>query len=272
MNARPDEGMFVVIYCRVSTDDKDQTNDTQERVCRQWCEQQGMKILDVYRDEVSGTTLERPDFSRMFTRIMMKKDVDYIVAYDQSRITRSDNFDEIKEMFSTARCRFRFVNMDVDTDSLPGQIVSDIFSRVNTHENKVRNEKTHLGMETKKIAGYHVGRPAKFMFSEDIDDAPKGRYDPDSTKAYHEADIYAYASKGYSLYKLATKILGIDCKTLICEMRPRDPSDPKCRNKGTKDRYTPYMSLLRQYLEQDKGCAGERVGNDPETTGERVVS
>ena len=272
----------VVIYCRVSTDDSGQTNETQERECRRYCESQGYMVLDVYRDERTGSNTNRDEWSNMINRIVMHEDVDYIVAYDQSRVTRGEDYENIRAKLAMFRCRFKFVKLDLDDETLAGKITHSVMMHVNSEENKVRNEKTRLGMQTRKDNGIHVGRPAVFMFSEDIPTAPKGRYQPPNpedgvrgTLTATENYIYSFAREGRSIYYVAKTILGISYHTLVEEMRPRDPSDPTGRNKGTKDRYSIYMELYNRARgtaqAQREGSTEERVGNPTETVEERVV-
>lgn len=269
-----DEQFRAVIYCRVSTDDKDQTNDTQERVCREWCESKGFVILDVYRDEESGTTLDRPNFSRMLSRIMLSRDVDYIVAYDQSRITRGEDFNDLKKSLSEFRCRFRFVRLDLDDSTMVGKIAQDVMMHVNNEENIIRNERTRAGMQTRKLRDkQHLGRPARIVFVEDREGMLIGRVKENYTILVTEDYIMSFARKGYSLNFVASKILHVSYHSLVREMRPRDPSDPKCRNTGTKDRYSEYARILKESTEgMSKGCVEQRVGNGAESVEQRVVS
>lgn len=276
--ATDDDQYNVVIYCRVSTNDKDQTNDTQERICREFCQKHGYNILRVYRDEVSGTSDERDEFDHMWTRITRKKDVDYVVAYDQSRITRGEDFDEIKRDLAQYRCRIKLVKLDIDETTLAGKITQSVMMHVNNEENLVRNEKTKLGMDTRRREGKHIGRPARFLFAEDIEEKSKtsnGVFKAGVTTVVSERTLYDYARSGMSINYVARRILSISPTTLLWEMKPRDPEDPKNRCKGLKDRYSVYMSLYREALKSGEGhCKGsslERVGNGDETALERVV-
>ncbi len=267
-----DDRFTAVIYCRVSTDDHGQSNDTQERLCRDWCEKNSIRVLEIYTDEMSGSTPNRPGLAMMLNRIQFQQDADFIVAYDQSRITRADDFEQIKAMVSPYRCRIRLVRMDLDLDSLSGQITQDVMSRVNKEENRVRNEKTHLALETKKREGFHVGRPARFLFAEDIDSKPRGCFREGVTLVIPEDLMYSYAEKGYSINYAAEKILGIDAHVVMREMRLADPSNPKCRNKGLVDRFSKYMELYEASKGAYKPSGVQTVGNPAELGVQRVVS
>ena len=271
-----------VIYCRVSTDDKGQTNENQEFMCRKWCDAHGYEVVDVYRDTITGTTIIRPGLNMMIARIKSERDVDYIVAYDQSRITRGEdpknNFDAVKDLLAGSRCRFRFVLMDVDDSNIAGKILGDLNTRINAQENKLRSERTKAALMKLKSDGKHVGRPARFLIAEDIEAKPDGVFKAGVTVVMPEKTLYDYARSGYTLNYVAEKILHIPPTCLVWELHERQPDNPKCRYKGLKDRYTPYMQILHSVLlaesDGNGGCKPselQRVGNPDESALQRVV-
>ena len=85
------KGRTAVIYARVSTKgqaDAGTSIETQLRVCRKWCEHEGVEIIAEFHDDgVSGTTTDRDAFSSMFGAIISKKPF-YLVVYDSDRLTR----------------------------------------------------------------------------------------------------------------------------------------------------------------------------------------
>ena len=104
-----------------------------------------------------------------------------------------------------------------------------------------RSEQVKAAMERCREENLHLGRPAKFMFEEDIDTAPEGRCN-DDTIIVTEEEFYGYARKGYSLYKVAN-MLGLGYNIIIFEVKPRQPGT---RFKGSKDRYSIYMNLYKE--------------------------
>ena len=258
----------VVIYCRVSTDDSGQTNKTQEFECRKFCESMGFEVMEVYRDEETGTSPYREDFGKMMLRVQLQQDVDYIVAYDQSRITRGDDIKKLKALIEPHRCAFKFVRLDIDDSTIGGRITQAVQTEINAEENRVRNEKTRLGMQERVREGKHVGRPARIMFAEDKLTAPTGRYKEGFTVIVNEDQIYGYARKGYSLYFVANEILEIPYNCLINEMHEKRPGT---RYTGPKDRFSEYMTLCASSKDVHKGSATQRVGNEPKTDAQRVV-
>lgn len=85
------EEYTVVLYARVSTDDKGQTNETQIRELKEYCQRKGYVIADggeaIYTDEQTGKNDKRRGFREMKGRIS-EGDIDYVVARNQDRISR----------------------------------------------------------------------------------------------------------------------------------------------------------------------------------------
>lgn len=77
--------MKVAIYCRVSTDDKDQNTERQKLKCEQYCELQGHEIIYLIEEYHKGDSspFERPKFKN----IDLKK-IDGIIVFTIDRLTR----------------------------------------------------------------------------------------------------------------------------------------------------------------------------------------
>lgn len=115
------------------------------------------------------------------------------------------------------------------------------------------------GMEKAKESGKHVSRPARFMFLEDIESAPKGRCILTPTEDHKtvtmvrtEGELMEYARKGYSINYVAKNIFCIPTNVLLNEMKLRDPDNPRSRAKGMKDRFSEYMRLYDESRKRDR--------------------
>jgi site-specific DNA recombinase len=80
------------LYLRVSTEEQVRDAyglESQERKCRELCQERGWEIVEVFRDAgVSGwADVERPEFHRMMAAIQKKRNVN-LVFYDYSRFAR----------------------------------------------------------------------------------------------------------------------------------------------------------------------------------------
>lgn len=79
--------MKVAIYARISTSNKGQDADNQIQVLKEYCGKMDYEIFDVYTDEVSGATSERPSFKRMFSDASKRK-FDLVLFWSLDRLTR----------------------------------------------------------------------------------------------------------------------------------------------------------------------------------------
>jgi len=120
---------------------------------------------------------------------------------------------------------------------------------MNEHGKKVRE-----GMQRAREQGKYICRPAKFMFTDDLDDAHPDQFylkkdgiHKTYTLVISESRLYEYARRGYSYNKVAG-IIGISPSTLYYAMRLNDGTSPRFR--GTKDRYTEYMRLYHEAKEK----------------------
>ena len=248
-----------ILYARVSTDDHDQRVETQEREMRRYCEENNIEAVAYYCDEKTGTTLLRQGLMTALMHIRMSPvHIDYLMVYDQSRLTRDEATKDIRQQLEGTGCNIFYVATGKESDnSAAGRIVESITDIMNAEEIRVLRAKTKLGMETRKLQGKHVARPAVFMFAEDVEKAPEGRciLKPDErhktvTKVYPEKTIFDFASQGLSYFYVAKKLLGISPNVLYYEMRTKE-MDP--RGRGTKDRYTTYMQLYNDAKNGHKG-------------------
>lgn len=215
----PYEGMTAVGYCRVSTDDKGQTNETQANAIKEWASKTGADLVQIYYDEMTGTTLSRPGLMGAVGRILCDN-IRILVAFDQSRLTRNEDLRRIKEMIGSG-CSIRYVTSDIDPESIGGRVTDAIKQIFDKEENRIRADKTTLGMATRRdVMGIHVGRPAKLVFLEELDSCKKGlSVQPNdthvtSTMIQPLSAVMRMADEGKSLNYVATKVLGVKTMTL----------------------------------------------------------
>ena len=121
-------------------------------------------------------------------------------------------------------------------------------------EEEIKAMRIRNGMSLAKARGKYVCRPAKFMFTEDLDDAHPDKFylkkdgiHKTYTLVISESRLYEYARKGYSYNKVAG-IIGVSPSTLYYAMRLNDGTNPRFR--GTKDRYTEFMRLYNESKEK----------------------
>lgn len=211
----PYEGLTAIGYCRVSTDDKGQTNETQAKAIRDWAVRTGANLVEIFYDEMTGTTLNRPGLMQAVGRIRCDG-ISILVSYDSSRLTRNEELPRIREMIGE-RCTIRYTSSDIDPSSLGGRITDAVKQIFDKEENVIRSAKTSLGMATRRDQmGIHVGRPAKLVFTEELGSCKKGlKSTPDESHktqslVYPVETILGFADRGISMNHLAVKILDIN--------------------------------------------------------------
>jgi len=77
--------MKVVIYCRVSTDDKDQNPDRQIDPCKKYCEIHDHDIVEIITEYYTG---DSDPFTRPKGKCLLKKKAKGIVVFSIDRLTR----------------------------------------------------------------------------------------------------------------------------------------------------------------------------------------
>lgn len=199
-------GLTAIGYARVSTD-KGQTVETQKRLIMDWAESKGVTIKAIYADEgISGATFPRPELSQAIVDIQVNQ-IPILVCYDQSRLTR-DGFDDlpiIKKMLG--KCVIRYTTLDLNPDDLGAKIMSAIKTVTDSEERKTLGKRTADGMDTRKREGKHVGRPAEFLFREDIITAPIGLYKAGRTLTMSKPELMEHAKAGHSLTYVCKTVL-----------------------------------------------------------------
>ena len=181
----PNEGKRAVIYARVSTKgqaDSGVSIETQLKVCRQWCQQEGMEIVGEFHDDgVSGTTTNRDEFAAMIAAII-SQDPDFLVVYDTSRITRegNDKYDKLMSALRSFKCGVAYAGMGgMTADSQAARFVVPFKTTTDSILVKESTSKTRESVDRLISEGVHVSRAAGFVFEEDIPLMPKGRVLPE---------------------------------------------------------------------------------------------
>ncbi len=181
MSAGLNEGKKAVVYARVSTKgqaDSGASIDTQLKVCRRWCVNEGVIIVGEFHDDgVSGTTTDRDEFASLIGAVV-SKEPDFLVVYDSSRITRegSDKYEKLKSVLGSLRCTVVYAGLGgLSADSQAARYMDTFKTASDSLMVKESTKKTRESVNRLINEGTHVSRATGFAFSEDIDSMPKGR-------------------------------------------------------------------------------------------------
>ncbi len=259
------ESYTVVLYARVSTDDKGQTNETQIRELKEDRARMGDVMADggdcIYTDEQTAKNDKRPGFRELKGRIS-EGDVDYVVARNQDRISREPrDYQNFLEYCKQFRVRVRFSDNDSKPETAEGVILDSVQSGLAKADNIKRSVGTKKGMVTHKLNGTHVGRKLSFCFIEDLEEfyyPGIRKKDMIQTEGEHKTvllnvdSVLDFARNGYSIPE-ASKMMGVSPMTLRRALK----------DKGIAGEY---YRLLKKPLPQGMRTTRVTAGGENATT------
>lgn len=228
----------VVLYARVSTDDKGQTTETQIRAMKEYCGRNNFVIADngkaIYEDTQTATNDMRPGFREMKGRIS-ERDIDFVVARNQDRISREpvdyQNFINFAKQY---RVRLRFVDNDAKPETTDGVILDSVQAGLAKADNMKRSSTTKAGMQTAKLNGIHCGRRIMFCWSDEVmQNSSRIQTEGEHRTVIQSVEtIMDFARQGMSVSKTADTI-GVSRMTLKRALR----------SKGIEEQYEGLRSI-----------------------------
>lgn len=102
--------MFIRAYLRAST--QDQFADRAKQMLEQFVHERGHKIASYYRENISGTKLERPELGRL---LMDSYQNDILLVEQVDRLTRLSNSDWETLKKKIQQHQLRIVSLDIPT-------------------------------------------------------------------------------------------------------------------------------------------------------------
>lgn len=152
----------IAIYARVSTTQQD--TDAQITECRAYADRCGYQVVGVYQDKMSGVTgkEERPELSQLLDDAFSRK-FDAVLVYAIDRLGRSlKHCLDILESLKTYRCDFIALKQQIDTSSVTGELIFNIFASLANYERTMILERTALGRARAKARGVKFGRKSRY--------------------------------------------------------------------------------------------------------------
>jgi len=151
-----------LIYCRVSTEEqakKGYSLDAQENFCRKFAEENGYKVVEVYRDEgKSGTNLNRPALQNLLDRCQDDKSINAVIVQETDRLARNtkDHL-TIRAILKKAGVRLISVAQPMLDDSPEGRMIDTILASVNQFYSDTNSRKTKKGLQERFNSGWWPG-------------------------------------------------------------------------------------------------------------------
>ena len=203
----------VGIYCRLSVDDKDKSeNDSsasiqnQKEMLKVYCRERDWEIYDIYVDDgYSGIDRSRPEFNRLL-RDCEIGNIDIVLCKDQSRFSRDTVVVEqyINDKFLEWGIRFIGVADNADSDSESYSTMRLFTSAYNEMYVKDISSKIRRTLAYKREQGQFIGSFAPYGYI--IDKADKHHLVPDEETAPTVRRIFDMYVNGEGYRKIVMEL------------------------------------------------------------------
>jgi DNA invertase Pin-like site-specific DNA recombinase len=157
----------VAAYCRVSTFEQKKGLRSQEKALQDYCTNHGFTNLIWYKDEITGSTTDRPAFTKLQKDIFNGK-VDTVITWKLDRLSRSlkDGINLLTDWLEKD-VRVIAIAQQLDFNGAVGQLIASVLFAIAAMERENLRENTKRGLAAAKARGVKLGkRPV--LFSKDI--------------------------------------------------------------------------------------------------------
>ena len=190
-----------VLYARYSSDKQREASiDDQLRVCRGFCEAEGIGVLREYADRaLSGKTDRRPEFRRMMANA---PESDYVVVYTFDRFSR-DRYDAATYKKALRECGVRVVSATEKVEDTPeGGLQEGLLEILSEYYVADLARKVRRGMEGNALKARDNGCRI-FGYSTDPETR---RYVVDEREAEAVRGMFSRYMGGESIYAIASSM------------------------------------------------------------------
>ena len=154
-----------VVYARYSSDSQtEQSIEGQVRVCNEYAEKNGIKILEYYVDRaMTGTNDNRPDFKRMLED-SKKKLWDCILVYRFDRFSRN-KYESVIHKKNLKDLGISVVSAMENIPNTPeGIILESLLEGLNQYYSAELSQKVKRGLRESRIKGNYHGGPRPYGY------------------------------------------------------------------------------------------------------------
>lgn len=138
-------------YVRTSTTDQKASLLAQEKTLfNNGCSQ-------VFKEEKSGTNLDRPILNGLLENTLKKDDV--LVVTTLSRLARNiQDLQSLLELIDAIGASLVILDLNIDSKTATGKLILNIMSALNQFEVELMKERQTIGIEKAKTEGKYKGR------------------------------------------------------------------------------------------------------------------
>jgi DNA invertase Pin-like site-specific DNA recombinase len=146
-------------YCRVSTLDQSTGMESQVRVLKTYCEQNGITDVEFFCDEgISGTKASRPALDRMMAAVEAGE-ISTCIVYSFSRFARSTtHLLNALNRFKATGTAFVSITERIDTNSAVGVAIFSILASISQLERDLISDRVKCGLANARAKGRLIGR------------------------------------------------------------------------------------------------------------------
>jgi site-specific DNA recombinase len=238
-----------LVYCRVSTEEqaeKGYSLDTQEKYCRQFAQNNGYKIMSVYRDEgKSGTNLDRPALKDLLSQVQEGKPIDAVIIQETDRLARNtkDHL-TIRALLQKSDVKLISVAQPMLDDSPEGNMIDTIIASVNQFQSDINSRKTRKGLQEKFDSGWWPGV------------APVGYVNKQTNNRQNiiapDSERWHLIRKGLKMY-LSGNYSALELTDILYEHGLRSKTDKKiCNSVMTDILRNPFYAGVMKWKGQEK--------------------
>ncbi len=206
-----------VIYCRVSSTKQVREGDglaSQETRCREYARYHGHEVVEVFRDDITGSTADRRGLNAMLAFLRKHPDI-VVIIDDVSRLGRD------REVYWDLRKAIKKVGATLESPSIRfGEDADSVFFEslmvdVAQHQRQKNAEQTRNRMRARAMNGYWVFYPPPGYRFERV--AGHGKL---LVRNEPIASIIAEALEGYASGRFSSQVE-------VCRFLAKQPAWPK---------------------------------------------
>lgn len=184
-NETAPNGNYAVVYARVSSEDqaKGYSLPTQVEECLALAKREGYTVPEgyIFQEDITGTTLERPEL-RKVRELVNTKVIQAVIVHDPDRLARKLGYQILlDEEMERAGVRLLFVLHQRDGNP-EGQLFFHMRGALAEYERAKIIERTHRGIVARAKAGHPNGGVVPLGYHY-VSEPHKGRWEIDEEEA-----------------------------------------------------------------------------------------
>jgi len=149
-----------VIYCRVSSAKQTTRGDglgSQETRCREYAKYKGYEVAEVFKDDMSGSMIDRPGMKSMLAHLRKyRRNPQVVIIDDISRLARGlEAHLQLRAAIASAGGILESPSIEFGEDS-DSVLVENLLASVSQHQRQKNGEQTKNRMRARTMNGYWV--------------------------------------------------------------------------------------------------------------------